>query len=233
MQWEYRQQNNLVALHITQPGKPSLSTITEGGIVGKIGLNSAGVGVCLNAIRARGINYNRLPTHIALRSVLEYSTKAEAVSALESAGGGTSSHILVGDRTGGVGLEFSHVDLQKLEMDNGKVVHSNHFVAPHYTPEGIQIRESVFLNDSKFRIDRIAALIAEEETNHQGPTIASVEKLLDDEENLPAAINRAVQPGNEVATLFSIVMDLVAKKATVRMGRPTESLETFVLHPAA
>lgn len=165
--------------------------------------------------------------------MLEHSTKAEAVSVLELAGGGTSCHILVGDCTGGVGLEFSHLDLQKLEMDGGKVVHSNHFVAPHYTPEGAQIRESVFLNDSQFRIDRIAALIATAETDGQGPTIANVEKLLDDEENFPTAINRAAVPGNGVATLFSIVMDLVAKKATVRMGRPTESIETFVLHPTA
>jgi isopenicillin-N N-acyltransferase-like protein len=205
--------------------------ITEGGIIGKIGLNSAGVGVCLNAIRARGIDYARLPTHLALRIALESRSKAKAVAALEVAGVGTSCHILIGDETGGTGLEFSHADLHKLEMRGGKVVHSNHFVATHQTPDGIPIKETLFLEDSNFRIKRIGDLLEEAEKNGQSPSLETVEKQLDDEENYPTAINRAVRPGNEVATLFSIVMDLKAKMATVRMGRPTESTEMLILQP--
>ena len=130
-------------------------------------------------------------------------------------------------------MEFSHADLQKLEMNAGTVVHSNHFVVPHFTPDGAEIKESVFLTDSMLRISRIADLIDKADSDGQDPTIPAVERLLDDEDNYPTAINRAVRPGNEVATLFSIVMDLVAKKATVRMGRPTESIETFVFAPTA
>lgn len=205
--------------------------ITEGGIIGKIGLNSAGVGVCLNAIRARGIDYTRLPTHLALRTALECRSKAKAVAALEVAGVGTSCHILVGDMTGGTGLEFSHADLQKLEMHDGKVVHSNHFVASHQTPAGVPIKETRFSDDSTFRIKRIGDLLEEAEKNGVSPTVEAVEKQLDDEENYPSAINRAVGPGNEVATLFSIVMDLKATVATVRMGRPTASTERLILRP--
>jgi isopenicillin-N N-acyltransferase-like protein len=206
--------------------------ITEGGIIGKIGLNSAGVGVCLNAIRAKGIDYGRLPTHLALRTVLESNSRLEAVAALELTGVGTSCHILVGDGGGGTGLEFSHADLQKLEMEGGKVVHSNHFVLSHHTPEGTPIRESVFLEDSKLRLRRLGDLLVGAQSKGLEATMATVEKQLEDEENFPTSINRAVRPGNEVATLFSIVMDLVARTATVRMGRPTESTETVILQPS-
>lgn len=57
-QWEYRQRNNLIALFIYQSRKPNISMITEAGIVGKIGLTSCGVCVCLNAIRANGFDYS-------------------------------------------------------------------------------------------------------------------------------------------------------------------------------
>jgi isopenicillin-N N-acyltransferase-like protein len=230
-QWEYRQQHNLVTLHITQPGKPSISIITEGGIIGKIGLNSAGVGVCLNAIRAKGIDFTRLPTHLALRTALESRSRLEAVSALEAVGVGTSCHILVGDVTGGTGLEFSHADLKILETQDGKLCHSNHFVVSHSTGDGVPIRESVFLDDSKFRLSRMGELLEIAERKGLAPTVETVEEQLNDEENYPTAINRACRPGNEVSTLFSIVMDLTTKTARVRVGRPTESTETVVLHP--
>jgi isopenicillin-N N-acyltransferase-like protein len=207
--------------------------ITEGGIIGKIGLNSAGVGVGLNAIRVQGIDYDRLPTHLALRTALESESRLDAVNALERIGTGTSVHILIGDSGGGTGLEFSHADVQKLEMSDGKVVHSNHFVLPHHTVNGTRIRESVFLEDSTFRLKRIGDLLAGAESQGLTPSMATVEKQLEDEENFPAAINRAIRPGNEVATLFSVVIDLVAKTARVRMGRPTESTQVVILQPGS
>jgi len=50
-QWEEAQQINLIHTNIKRTSKPSISMITEAGIIGKIGLNSSGVGVCINAIR--------------------------------------------------------------------------------------------------------------------------------------------------------------------------------------
>ena len=86
LQWLPSQKANLVACHITQPGKPSISMITEAGIIGKIGLNDRGVGVTLNAIRAVGVRFDALPTHLALRAALEAESRKEAVEMLEAAG---------------------------------------------------------------------------------------------------------------------------------------------------
>ncbi|KAL8793763.1 MAG: hypothetical protein Q9195_003705, partial [Heterodermia aff. obscurata] len=73
--WHPSQSPNLIHLRI----HPHLSLLTEAGLIGKIGLNAHGVGVCLNAITARGIDWRRLPVHLALRLCLDSGSRAEAV----------------------------------------------------------------------------------------------------------------------------------------------------------
>jgi isopenicillin-N N-acyltransferase-like protein len=43
-----RIQRNCVLLDLEQRGKPRVLTFTEAGFVGKIGMNSAGLGLCCN-----------------------------------------------------------------------------------------------------------------------------------------------------------------------------------------
>ena len=93
--WQEEQEKNLISLNISQKGKPAISMITEAGIIGKIGLNSRGVGVCLNAIKAPGVDFQRLPCHLALRTCLESTSTEEAVVALAKAGVASACHILV------------------------------------------------------------------------------------------------------------------------------------------
>ncbi|RDW91907.1 hypothetical protein BP5796_01301 [Coleophoma crateriformis] len=220
--WEVPQQANLIALHIhRQAPQTSISQVTEAGIIGKIGLNSSGVGVCLNAIRARGISYSRLPAHLALRVGLDSTSRSEAVERLEKAGLGAAAHILIADETGGTSMEFSALDLVKFEMRDGKVAHTNHFLVQH--AEGVA--DATFLPDSKERMQRITELMARETT----AGVPSVQKMLQDEMNLPGAINRVASEKSPSATLFSIVMDLKARKAMVKVGRPTECEDTLVL----
>lgn len=101
-----RQKENLIILTIEQASKPTIKMVTEAGIIGKIGLNSMGVGVCLNAIRAKGMDYTRLPCHLGLRMVLESKSREEAVARLENYGIASACHMLIADPTGGVGVEW-------------------------------------------------------------------------------------------------------------------------------
>lgn len=100
------QKENLVILTIEQAHKPTIKMVTEAGILGKIGLNSMGVGVCLNAIRAKGMDSTRLPCHLGLRMVLESASRDEAVAALEKHGIASACHMLIADPTGGIGVEW-------------------------------------------------------------------------------------------------------------------------------
>ena len=73
--WHNEQATNLVHIRIRNSHQshkaPLLSFVSEAGIIGKIGLNSYGIGTCLNAIRAPGVSFTRLPVHLALRAVLD------------------------------------------------------------------------------------------------------------------------------------------------------------------
>ncbi|KAL3421110.1 isopenicillin-N N-acyltransferase [Phlyctema vagabunda] len=226
--WEVPQQSNLIALHIQQDGKPSISQITEAGIIGKIGINSAGVGTCLNAIRAKGVDYNRLPAHLALRVALNSRSRAQAVARLEKAGLAAAAHILIGDATGATSLEFSALDLVRFEMKDGRIAHTNHFLVKHV--DGVA--DATFMPDSKERMVRITQLLTKSAELGESPTVAKFDEMLQDEKGLPGAINRVASPASPSATLFSIVMDLGAKVASVKFGRPSLSQSVLLLEPS-
>ena len=213
-QWMTEQKQNLLLMTIHQQNKPTIKMVTEAGLIGKIGFNSAGVGVCLNAIKAKGMDRTRMPCHLGLRAVLESNSCTEAVATLQKHGIASSCHMLIADANGSVGLEWSYKDLQILEMnEKQQVFHSNHYLVEHPG-----VTDTVWLEDSRFRIKRI-----QEICNEVGdmPSVKEVQGLFKDEKNYPYAICRAEEEGNHSGTLFNIVMDLKARKASVILGRPT------------
>ncbi|KAK5994221.1 Acyl-coenzyme A:6-aminopenicillanic-acid-acyltransferase 40 kDa form [Cladobotryum mycophilum] len=228
--WEDPQKERLVLLHI-RPNqdnfhpKPSISQVTEAGIIGKIGLNSSGVAVFLNAIRARGVNYQALPLHLTFRVAMESTSRLKAVAKLRSLGSGTSGHILIADITGATSLEFTHYDIVQMEMANGQIAHTNHFLAEHNPP----VTDSVIFPDTFTRMERIQNLLHEswpQPAQSGNGAVSALESMLADEMGYPASINRRSSgPENMSSTLFSIVTDLHAKTAAIRIGRPTECEE--------
>jgi isopenicillin-N N-acyltransferase-like protein len=210
----------VVALHIDQPGKPEIKMITEAGIIGKIGLNDAGVAVCLNAIVAPGVDFSKLPVHLALRSVLESTSLESARELLLKTSVASACHLTIADaRSGAVGLECTSADVVLMEMEDGVTAHTNHLILPHSLP-GIDL-----LKDSPVRLERIKEL-----ASALGPSagLEDVAGLLKDEENYPTAICRS--PGEDtIQTVFSIAMDCAGREARVKMGIPTKDGEEFSL----
>lgn len=202
--------------------------ITEAGIIGKIGLNSNGVGCTLNAIKAHGVSYTKIPCHLALRAVLESKDTSSAVATLQKLGVASSCHILIGDSTIGTGVESSSLDIILLKLDEGnrRIVHTNHYLQPH-SEKVVEIMD--WLPDTNFRLDRISNLLDGVKEKMSAKIAAG---LLVDEEvwDNGAAICRK-RAGDGLATLFSIVMDLGKGEARVVMGRPSESGEKLILKP--
>lgn len=223
--WRLEQAQNIICLHITQPEKPVIHMMSEAGIIGKIGLNSAGVGVTLNAIQAKGVDFGKLPCHLALRTVMNSKSRAEAMQALRNAGVASACHIQIADaNTGGVGLECTASDIVEMSAINGICTHSNHLVETHV------IQDKRMLPDSPFRLERIQELIGGKEKS-SATSISDLSDMLKDEKNFPAAICRARTENSSLQTLFSIVMDLSKGYAKVKMGRPTENGEGLELRP--
>lgn len=198
--------------------------------------------MCLNAIAALGVAHDKLPVHLALRAVLDWSgefaaeakkgglgTAARIAQRLQERGVASAGHILLADGSEAFGLEVSSIDVvavRKLESVRGgtAVTHSNHYIAEH---PGVQLATN-FLADSPQRLERIEALLRSDE----GPvTSQEITTWLSDEEGFPGSICRDDKSFGGSATLFSIVMDLRNARAIVTEGKPTAGGEVYTLEP--
>jgi len=139
----------------------------------------------------------------------------------------SAAHLIIGDTTGSTPVEVSHLDIVMLEMQDGQLAHTNHFIVPHAGG----ITPPVSSSDSTERIARARALLSAAAASGEAPSVGAVEKMLEDEQGLPGAINRKASEKIASETLFSIVMDLTRKTASVRVGRPTECEQTVFLNP--
>ncbi|KAF3386728.1 Acyl-coenzyme A:6-aminopenicillanic-acid-acyltransferase 40 kDa form [Penicillium rolfsii] len=217
------QKQNLIILDITRDDAPRIKMITEAGIIGKIGLNNLGVGVCLNAIKVPGCDSSRLPVHLALRAVLDSTSADDAVQRLQDGGIAASAHILIADKEKAIGLESTSETINLLGMDSqSRVFHANHLLLPHDGPV-----EAGWLVDSPSRQQRIERLAMN--LNRQ-PDSTDIAQILDDHDGFPHSICRYEEgPLGMDATLFSIVMELRGRTAKVSLGRPCQLEEIVTL----
>ncbi|KAJ5541585.1 hypothetical protein N7494_006661 [Penicillium frequentans] len=217
---------NIAMISIEQADKPTLYMVTEAGLVGKIGFNSAGVGTCLNAIRAKPMISSKLPIHVALRLCLESVSVDAAVKTLEALGGVASAqHILVADSTTALALELSPVGNKYIPEDEaGLIPHTNHFIENRY------VEEPPWLSGSPIRLKRVKdlamGLIANGTSGDAITPSLLREQIFSDTFNVPQAIccqeDQAVHVSIRDNTLFNIVMNLEPGRvgAEVVFGRP-------------
>ncbi|OSC96629.1 AAT-domain-containing protein [Trametes coccinea BRFM310] len=235
--WDWREGvgKNLAIASIAAPKKPKVWMVIEPGIVGKIGFNSASVGVCLNAIRARPISTSLLPIHLLLRIALECESVDSAIASIESLGGAASSqHILIADKDGARGLELSPRGAFYLKEDeNGILAHTNHFL------ENKLVDEPPWLSGSPIRLERAKAicgeLIRELGPDRLGEIDAKLlrARVFSDTFNSPQAICCSPDPNRvaRIQTLFNIVMTFEPGKsptAEVVFGKPGSDNESSV-----
>ncbi|KAK9466871.1 acyl-coenzyme A:6-aminopenicillanic acid acyl-transferase-domain-containing protein [Lipomyces arxii] len=244
--WQTSQLSNLVLLEIELPASTypptsvtHIKTMTEAGLLAKVGFNSAQTGVCLNALRATDLDKTKLPLHVLLRLVLESGSVADARERVQKHFGGGAAcygHFGIADGSGHAeSWEIGPYGIGIIERDaEGRLYHTNHALKPH-----LKINEVIWLEDTKDRLARIKHLV--EKSNKKFDHAVSADQLkerifsfLRDEDNYPNSIcrsNDTSQPGllGEMQTVFSMVMDLSESKAWVSVGRPKQVLEEFAL----
>lgn len=221
------QKQNLVILDITRNDGPRIKMITEAGIIGKIGFNEFGVGVCLNAIKVPGYAVSHLPVHLALRSVLDSPSADNAARQLQEIGIAASAHILIADKDKAFGMESTAETIRVIDMDEENCIfHANHLLLEHDGPV-----DAGWLADSPPRQQRIQQLASEFGLfTDREPEASDITHMLDDHDGFPFSICRYEEgPLGMDATLFSIVMELRGRTATVYLGRPCQPEEVISL----
>jgi isopenicillin-N N-acyltransferase-like protein len=218
--WDWCEQleDLITLLSITHEDGHRVLTISEPGIVGKIGLSSAGVGVCLNFLSVPR-SEEGVPIHNLLREALDARSLAAARLRLRQAGAGRGGNILLaGDSGEAVNFEFAgdQVDERILE---GNFCHTNHCVFRHI-PAGDMEANSIG------RLERATELLGEP----SAPGVSDLQRILSDRSDPDAPICAPYHPlfGLELGTLCAVVMDLPRGELFLRMGSdPAGSFQRY------
>ena len=190
---------------VVETGSGWFVTLCEAGTLAKIGLNDAGLGVCLNLLRSsEDGGHDGTPIHILLRQVLATCRSVdEAVSLLSSAKVSASSAVTVAQPGDVASVELSPGGANVLRGSVG--AHTNHFLEPPKAGHDTMESES-----TRPRLDVVRrAPLLDALRSHDGHP-NSVCRHLD--ESLPWA--------EQVVTVASIVMNLAALRFHVASGQP-------------
>jgi isopenicillin-N N-acyltransferase-like protein len=134
--WMGRQREALVLLHTQGPSGQSITTLTEAGMLAKIGINQSGFALGLNILRSKR-DGSRLgvPVHVLLRHLLDCRSVARARERLHALqtelglGFGAASNVPCADAEGQAAcFEVSPAGWAEVTPTQGVVVHTNHFV---------------------------------------------------------------------------------------------------------
>lgn len=129
--WHPELRRSVVLWSVVQPPDRWFTTLTEAGMLAKLGVSSAGVGLGLNFLRSsEDGGVGGVPIHILLRVLLERCDALDdAISLLRAAPVTASSSITVAAAGGIVAAELSPGGCALVEPDaDGLLVHTNHFL---------------------------------------------------------------------------------------------------------
>lgn len=127
--WADALEGHLALADIELTSGSRILTMTEPGMLGKIGMNSSGLGVCLNILPTNE-KLTGLPVHILLRSLLECKDIGEAKGLIESHGAGKASHVLVANKMEALAAELAPAQPWFQSTRQRSYVHTNHYFQP-------------------------------------------------------------------------------------------------------
>ena len=223
--WRPRFQELNVILEVEQDGKPNIVTQTEAGTLAHRGMNSAGLGVCFNALSSSQDKFEfTVPFLIMMRGVLNATSFSKAMKAVLNTRSTLSGNYLIAHRDGEViNLEVAPTDVGIVYADDGVLTHSNHFLSFTNREDWVDILK-LLGPDSLFRCHRARRLLESDKGNVD---VGSFQRVFKDHFSYPHAICRHVDANDEEprqsATLFSIVMDLNERAIYVAEGSPCQT----------
>jgi len=214
--WGKQLENLIVLLNITYDNGHKILMMTEPGIIGKIGLNNSGLGVCLNILR-RNKQLNGVPVHIVLRSILDSTSLSEAKNNIKTSGFGKASNILLGcEDSSCLDIEFAGNENFELISDNDFLLHTNHYLVRKINPDIESYKCSLT------RYNTASEII----NNQQLQSIENIKNLLLDSSNKNYPIHRKYVKGNildDSGTVCTIIMDLKKKIIHLKKGNSPDS----------
>jgi isopenicillin-N N-acyltransferase like protein len=206
-------------------GKPDFVGFTEAGIVGcKMGVNAAGIGLCVNGLVTNrdGINGFRKPFHVRCREILDAWTFDKALLPVVQTDRCCSTNFLIGHADGEIiDIEATPDYCSYIYPQDGLVTHANHLVRE----TRIVSQFERIAPHSLFRANRLERLLRR---NGGEIGIDSIQTLLSDHFSAPASICRhpdmTLPEPKRVISVAAAAIDLNARTLYVTDGPPCQSL---------
>lgn len=224
--WDWIPQVEGAVLHTTDLDGMETLAFTEAGIVGgKIGLNSAGVGLAINGMTSTDDDWSTLakPFHVRCYEILRARNFEAAVQVVTGEDRACSTNFLIAQTPNQVvDIEAAPDKLRLLACERGRLIHTNNFTDPEEI--GVAEPPNPKRPFSVGRRSRLGELLGEREKI----TVEDIQSGLQDHVRYPYGICRHAAVGLEppehhYITVTSVIMDLDAKTLLLTDGIPCEN----------
>ncbi|MDA1017691.1 MAG: C45 family autoproteolytic acyltransferase/hydrolase [Planctomycetota bacterium] len=203
--------------------KPALMTVTQAGLISYIGLNDAGIGLCLNTLPAPSRDVG-VPHYFTVRGIYEARSLDEAVHAVQRAQRAIPTNIMMSTPEGPADLEVTIDAVRVLRGEGGRVTHTNHCLHPELLSINADFPELIQSIPRKHRVDALV---------QHSSSLDSLKAALQDHDNHPRSICRHANddPGSGFwVTVFSVIIETESRRMHVSRGTPCDRpFETYLL----
>jgi isopenicillin-N N-acyltransferase-like protein len=220
--WDWIPDVRGAILRTTEPDGLETLSFTEAGVVaGKIGFNSAGVGLTVNGLMSLDDDWSRLrkPFHVRCYEILRSHDLEGAVSVITNEERSCSTNFMIAQAPcQAVDIEAAPRTYRRLEPEGGVLVHTNHFLDPRSM--GIVEPPSEKRPHSYHRRARLLELFEREGSIGAGDLM----NFLRDHEGDPYSICRHKDmnepPEDRYITVTSVIMDMETRTMWITDGPP-------------
>ncbi len=231
--WDWIPEVEGLFLKIRNEKSPDVLSFTEAGVVGgKIGVNSAGIGLVINGMVSDHDNWERLkkPFHVTCSEILAAKTLPEAVSKITRGERSCSANYIVGQQTelgtgSVVDIEAAPSAVCKLSPKNGVIGHTNHFSDPDIV--GVKQILDEEWTSTVHRYARIDTMLKEKRVDDQKLSMSKAQEMLTDHNGRPESVcrheNTSLPRDERYRTVVSVIIDLYSKRLNATMGSPCEN----------
>lgn len=219
--WTVDSQKLGVILRKKRSDGPSTVSLTEAGIIGRDGFNSAGIAIVANALISDNW-HSGVPLHLIIQKALRASSMNDAMAAVLSADRASSNNYMILHKDGeAVCLEAAPSEYNVLWANQGVLSHSNHFIIPN---SKIKDHLPAIYPNTLTRHHRARKLINQERGNI---TVDTFKGILTDHFDYPYSIcwhsNSKVKSENQIQTNASMIFEVEQRKMHVAMGPPCQN----------
>ena len=211
--WMLECEDLIALMQIEREDGHKILMIVEPGIIGKIGLNSAGLGVGLNILHGTEFDVG-VPVHVLLRAALDADSLEDARAAIDGVPTCTFSNVLITDDRGNY-LDYEFMGSRHRLVNYGQAtpVHTN-----HYLSEERDEQDNPMYRSSLQRMRRVCTL----NDMMPGESLQKMKAILLERENGEEAICADFHPQfhYRVGTVSSMIMDLPKRRMWVTKGSP-------------